>query len=68
MFNLQTLTAKARELRGNVVKATTTKGTCTMTPFTNGRAAQTARAHPADPAGLGFTLVGYCDRYRLAYQ
>lgn len=32
MFNLQTLTAKARELRGNVVKATTTKGTRTMTP------------------------------------
>ncbi len=32
MFNFQTLTAKARELRGNVVKATTTKGTRTMTP------------------------------------
>lgn len=32
MFNLQILTAKARELRGNVVKATTTKGTRTMTP------------------------------------
>ena len=32
MLNLQTLTAKARELRGNVVKATTTKGTRTMTP------------------------------------
>lgn len=32
MFNLQTLTAKARELRGNVVKAATTKGTRTMTP------------------------------------
>ncbi len=32
MFNLQTLTAKARELRGNVVKTTTTKGTRTMTP------------------------------------
>lgn len=32
MFNLQTLTAKARELRGNVVKAATTKGSRTMTP------------------------------------
>jgi len=32
MFNLQTLTARARELRGNVVKAATTKGTRTMTP------------------------------------
>src|SRR5690606_34288105 len=32
MLNLQTLTAKARELRGNVVRATTTKGTRTMTP------------------------------------
>ncbi|EMJ8567458.1 ash family protein [Escherichia coli] len=32
MFNLQTLTAKARELRGNVLKASTTKGTRTMTP------------------------------------
>lgn len=32
MFNLQTLTAKARELRGNVVRAATTKGTRTMTP------------------------------------
>ncbi|MGS2696112.1 tyrosine-type recombinase/integrase [Enterobacter sp. CFEC121] len=32
MLNLQTLTAKARELRGNVIKATTTKGTRTMTP------------------------------------
>ncbi|HED4101791.1 hypothetical protein KGG49_09695 [Klebsiella aerogenes] len=35
MFNLQTLTAKARELRGNVVKATTTKGTRTMTPVSD---------------------------------
>ncbi len=32
MFNLQTLTAKARELRGNVVKAASTKGSRTMTP------------------------------------
>ena len=32
MFNLQTLTAKARELRGNVVKAVSTKGSRTMTP------------------------------------
>ncbi|MFN1149401.1 integrase [Serratia liquefaciens] len=31
-MNLQTLTAKARELRGNVVKATSTKGTRTMQP------------------------------------
>ncbi|HHP5654569.1 tyrosine-type recombinase/integrase [Klebsiella quasipneumoniae subsp. similipneumoniae] len=32
MFNLQTLTAKARELRGDVVKAVSTKGSRTMTP------------------------------------
>lgn len=32
MFNLQTLTAKARELRGNVVQAVSTKGSRTMTP------------------------------------
>lgn len=32
MFNLQTLTAKARELRGNVVNAVSTKGSRTMTP------------------------------------
>lgn len=32
MLNLQTLTAKARELRGNVVKATSAKGSRTMTP------------------------------------
>ncbi|MBD8152255.1 tyrosine-type recombinase/integrase [Pantoea agglomerans] len=32
MLNLQTLTAKARELRGNVVKAVSTKGSRTMTP------------------------------------
>lgn len=31
-MNLQTLTAKARELRGNVVKAISTKGSRTMTP------------------------------------
>lgn len=33
MLNLQTLTAKARELRGNVVKAVSTKGSRTMTLF-----------------------------------
>ncbi|EPM7412895.1 tyrosine-type recombinase/integrase [Klebsiella variicola] len=32
MLNLQTLTAKARQLRGNVVKAVSTKGSRTMTP------------------------------------
>ncbi|MGQ3662658.1 tyrosine-type recombinase/integrase [Citrobacter braakii] len=32
MLNLQTLTAKARELRGNVVKAVSTKGSRTMQP------------------------------------
>lgn len=32
MLNLQTLTAKARELRSNVVKAVSTKGFRTMTP------------------------------------
>lgn len=31
-MNLQTLTAKARKLRGNVVKAISTKGSRTMTP------------------------------------
>ncbi|KAB0545392.1 tyrosine-type recombinase/integrase [Pantoea stewartii] len=32
MFNLQTLTAKAREVRGNVVNAISTKGSRTMQP------------------------------------
>ncbi|HAU2957981.1 TPA: integrase, partial [Salmonella enterica subsp. diarizonae] len=32
MLNLQTLTAKARELRGNVVKTVSTKGSRTMQP------------------------------------
>lgn len=32
MFNLQTLTEKARELRGNVVRAVSTKGSRTMPP------------------------------------
>ncbi len=32
MLNLQTLTARARELRGNVVSAISTRGSRTMTP------------------------------------
>lgn len=32
MLNLQTLTARAREIRGNIVQAASTKGSRTMTP------------------------------------
>ncbi len=58
MFNLQTLTAKARELRGNVVKATTTKGTRTMTPFMNGKSSANCANASSRPSRTGFYSGG----------
>lgn len=68
MLNLQTLTAKTREVRGNVVNAVSARQPHHAADLRPRRTAQIARAYPADATGLGATLVGYFRCHRLAHQ
>ena len=69
-LNLQTPDSQSRELRGGVVKATTNQRQSKIHDPGSRKEEQRKlreRIQQTQP-GIGAALVGYCDRYRLAYQ